>query len=299
MVTSLQKCLPDTTDHGQILILGLEQQISNPMAQKTNMPPIIDTHCHLDEESFTNNIDDVVSAAQEAGVRIIVTIGTDVASSRRAIALAERFPDVVYATVGIHPNYTAEAKPGDWAVIEELAQHPRVVAVGETGLDRFWDNAPIELQRDYFTRHMELSLRTDKPFVIHCREADGEVREMLRDAAAKHPLNAVMHSFCQSQESAEECLQLGLHLSFTGMLTFRRNDELRATAGSLPRDRIFVETDAPYLAPMPNRGKRNEPAFVRFTLNCLAEAQGLEPDEMAQITTDNACRFFGIEIDNS
>lgn len=260
---------------------------------------IIDTHCHLDEEAFANDVDNVVAAAQEVGVAAIVTIGTDAASSRRSVALAERFPGVVYSTVGIHPNYTAEAKPGDWDVIEELASQPSVVALGETGLDRYWDYAPVELQRDYFTRHIELSHRTGKPFVVHCREADEETRGMLRDAAAKHTLNAVMHSFCQSQASAEGCLQLGLHLSFTGMLTFRKNDELRALAGSLPRDRIFVETDAPYLAPMPNRGKRNEPAFVRFTLNHLAEAQGLEPDEMALVTTANACRFFGIETNDS
>lgn len=260
------------------------------------MPPIIDTHCHLDEEAFKDDVDTVVAAAQEAGIRVIVTIGTDAASSRRSIALAERFPGVIYATVGIHPNYTAQAKPGDWEMIEELAEHPQVVALGETGLDRYWDYAPVSLQRHYFDRHIELSERTGKPFVIHCRDADEEVRQMLRDAASKRALNAVMHSFCQTQESAEECLELGLHLSFTGMLTFRRNDELRTLAGSLPRDRVFVETDAPYLAPMPNRGKRNEPAFVRFTLNHLAEAQGLEREEMAQITTDNACRFFGIEM---
>lgn len=259
--------------------------------------PIIDTHCHLDEEAFAEDVDAVIAAAQEAGVFAIVTIGTDAASSRRSIALAERFPGVVYSTVGIHPNYTAAAEPGDWEVIEELASHPSVVALGETGLDRHWDYAPIELQQDYFTRHMELSDRIGKPFVIHCRDADDEVRSMLRDVAAKQTLNAVMHSFCQTQEAAEECLQLGLHLSFTGMLTFRRNDELRALAGSLPRDRVFVETDAPYLSPMPNRGRRNEPAFVRFTLNCLAETQGLEPDEMAEITTANACRFFGIEAE--
>ena len=260
------------------------------------MPPIIDTHCHLDEEAFKDDTDDVVAAAQAAGIGAIVTIGTDVASSRRAIALAERFPGVVHAAVGIHPNYTVQTEPGDWDIIEELSTHPRVVAVGETGLDRFWDHSPIEDQQDYFRRHIDLSERIGKPFIIHCRDADEEVRTVLREAASKQTLNAVMHSFCQTQESAEECLELGLHLSFTGMLTFRRNDELRTLAGSLPRDRVFVETDAPYLAPMPNRGKRNEPAFVRFTLNFLAEAQGLEKEEMAQITTDNACRFFGIEL---
>jgi len=255
---------------------------------------LIDTHCHLDEESLSADIEAVVESARDAGVVAIVTIGTDAASSRRSIALAERFPGLVYAAVGLHPNYTADAKPGDWEVIEELATSPRVVAVGETGLDRHWNYTPPELQRDYFLRHMELSTRIGKPFIIHCRDADDEVRAMLREAAAHGPLNAVMHSFCQSQESLEECIRLGLHLSFTGMLTFRRNAELRSIAAQAPVDRLFVETDAPYLAPMPFRGKRNEPAFVKHTLEALAEAHGVSADEMARQTTENACRFFGI-----
>lgn len=258
------------------------------------MTPLIDTHCHLDEDAFADDVEAVVDAAFENGVKAIVTIGTDTNSSRRSVELAERYPGV-FAVVGIHPNYTAAAVAGDWNVIEELSAHPRVVAVGETGLDRYWDYAPPELQREYFERHLRLSRQTGKPFVVHCRDADEEVREMLRADASQGPLNGVMHSFCQTRESAEECLSLGMHLSFTGMLTFKRNDDLRAIAASLPVDRLFVETDAPYLAPVPFRGKRNEPAYVRYTLNSLAEAHGIQPDEMAEITTRNACRFFGID----
>lgn len=256
---------------------------------------VVDTHCHLDEDAFSDDVESVVQSAVDNGVAAIVTIGTDANSSRRSVELAERFPSV-YAVVGIHPNYTAAIVDGDWEVIEELASHPRVVAVGETGLDRYWDYAPVELQRDYFLRHLELSRRISKPFVVHCRDADEEVREMLREDAEQGALNGVMHSFCQTTESAEECLSLGMHLSFTGMLTFKRNDELRAVAAGLPKDRLFVETDAPYLAPVPFRGKRNEPAYVQHTLSCLAEAHGLQPDEMAEITTANACRFFGIDL---
>lgn len=256
---------------------------------------LIDTHCHLDEEAFADDVKAVVDAALENGVSAIVTIGTDVASSRRSVALAERFPSV-YAAIGIHPNYTAAAVDGDWEVIEELAQAASVVAVGETGLDRYWDYAPVELQREYFSRHLELSRSLGKPFIVHCREADEEVREMLREDTEHGKLNGVMHSFCQTRESAEECLQLGMHLSFTGMLTFKRNEELRAIAGALPKDRLFVETDAPYLAPVPFRGKRNEPAYVQHTLKSLAEAHGVESEEMAAITTANACRFFGIKL---
>jgi TatD DNase family protein len=256
---------------------------------------LVDTHCHLDEDAFADDVETVVQTAIDNGVAAIVTIGTDANSSRRSVRLAERFPSV-YSVVGIHPNYTAAAVDGDWEVIEELAGHDQVVAVGETGLDRYWDYAPPELQRDYFLRHLELSRRINKPFVVHCRDADDEVRAMLRKDAENGSLNGVMHSFCQTAESAAECLAMGMHLSFTGMLTFKRNDELRAIAGGLPKDRLFVETDAPYLAPVPYRGKRNEPAYVQHTLNSLAEAHGLQPAEMAEITTANTCRFFGIEL---
>ena len=254
---------------------------------------LIDTHCHLDEESLSEDLANVLEAARQAGVETIITIGTNAESSRRSVELAEKYDSVV-AVVGIHPNYCSEVKSGDWETIEELAAHPRVVAVGETGLDRYWDYAPIDVQREYFLRHLELSAKIDKPFVVHCREADEEVREVLREAAKKQPLHGVMHSVCQSAESAKECIDLGMHLSFTGMLTFKKNVELRELAASLPLERIFVETDAPYLAPVPNRGKRNEPAFVRFTLECLAEAHGVSAEDMAMQTTDNARRFFGL-----
>lgn len=258
---------------------------------------LIDTHCHLDEDAFADDVDTVVKNAVESGVAVVVTIGTDARSSQRSVELAERF-ESVYAVVGIHPNYTSAVAEGDWDIIEELSGHERVVAIGETGLDRYWDYAPVELQRDFFLRHLELSRGVGKPFVVHCRDADEEVRQMLRADATKGPLNGVMHSFCQTVESATECLELGMHLSFTGMLTFKRNDELRSVAAGLPKERLFVETDAPYLAPVPYRGKRNEPAYVRHTLNTLAEAHGIEPAEMAKITTSNACRFFGIKLES-
>lgn len=256
--------------------------------------PLFDTHCHLDEESFGPDLDAVVKAAREVGVVGMVSIGTDLASSRRTIEIAMRYPDV-HAAVGIHPNYIQSAQPGDWDQIEELAAHPGVVAIGETGLDRYWKYSEPAEQREYFARHMDLARRVNKPFIIHCREADEEVREMLRTAAGAGELNGVMHSFCQSQESADECLRLGLHLSLTGMLTFKKNDELRAIAARLPRDRILIETDSPYLAPTPMRGKRCEPAFVKYTNSMLAEVQGLALDEMGEITTTNARRFFRVK----
>jgi TatD DNase family protein len=254
---------------------------------------LIDTHAHLDEDAFAIDLDEVVARAAEAGVVAIVTIGTTVESSRRAVELAGRY-EPVYAAVGIQPNYVAEAKAGDWEKIEELARAPKVVAIGETGLDRYWDSAPIDLQREYFDRHLELARRLDLPFVVHCRDAEEDVLAQLRTAAEAGPLRGVMHSFTGSRATAEACLELGLYVSFAGMLTYRRSDELRQTAAAIPLDRVLVETDSPYLAPVPLRGKRNEPANVKLTATTLAEARGMTLDEVALQTTRNARELFRI-----
>lgn len=252
---------------------------------------LIDTHAHLDEQAFEQELEAVVDRAREAGLVGIVTIGITVESSRSAIALTERFP-MVRAAIGIHPNYAAQAGPHDWEQIEELAAHPRVVGIGETGLDRYWDHTPIEVQVDYFRRHLTLSRALGKPFIIHCREAEPEVMAILEEEMARGPLPGIMHSFCGSAEAARRCLDWGMHLSFSGMLTYKKNEELRALAATVPVDRLLVETDCPYLAPLPNRGKRNEPSFVKHTARVLAEACGLPLEEMAARTTANAMRLF-------
>ena len=195
-------------------------------------------------------------------------------------------------SVGIHPNYAQAVKPGDWKKIEELATHPAVVAVGETGLDKYWEHTPIDVQQDYFVRHIELSKRIHKPFVVHCREADTEVLEVLRSQAELGSFVGVMHAFSGNAEMAAECLAIGMHLSFAGMLTFRKNDDMRAVAATVPIDRLLIETDAPYLAPHPNRGKRNEPAWVRHTCECLATVHGLTFEAMDEQTTLNARKLF-------
>ncbi|AMV22561.1 TatD family hydrolase [Planctomyces sp. SH-PL14] len=253
---------------------------------------LIDTHAHLDEQAFAQDLPQTLDRAREAGLVRILTIGITLESSRAAIALAERF-DMVYAAVGIHPNYASQAHQDDWPAICELARHPKVVAVGETGLDRYWDHTLIDTQVDYFRRHLALTRETGKPFIIHCREAENEVLDILRDEMGGGPIPGLMHSFCGSKQAAEETLGWGMSLSFSGMLTYKKNEELRALAAGVPDDRILVETDCPYLAPLPHRGKRNEPSFVKQTARVLAEARGRTIDEVAQLTTANARRLFG------
>ncbi len=258
------------------------------------MIELIDTHAHLDEEAFDVDQAEVIDRAEQSGVQAIITIGTTLASSRRAISIAEGH-DIVFAAVGIQPNYVAEAQPDDWNAIVDLADHPKVVAIGETGLDRYWDYAPIELQQNYFDRHIELSARVNKPFVVHCRESETDIVAQLQSHTRNgQPLRGVMHSFCGDTTTAEACLDLGLYISFAGMLTFKKNEDLRATACQIPLDRLLVETDAPYLSPVPKRGKRNEPAHVLHTAKCLAGLQASSLEEFAQQTTANARSLFGL-----
>jgi TatD DNase family protein len=255
---------------------------------------LIDTHLHLDEEAFRPDRDEVVGRAAAAGVDTLISIGITVATSRAAVALAQAYPSV-YAAVAIQPNYVSQAAPGDWEIIQELATQPKVVAVGETGLDRYWDHAPFDLQVEFFDKHLELARRLDLPFIVHCREAEKDVVAQLRRAAADGPLRGVMHSFSGDAETALACVELGLFISFAGMLTFKKNDALRAVAAQIPLDRLLVETDAPYLAPTPFRGKRNEPAYVRHTAEVLASVRNLSPEEIARVTTENARRLFAFK----
>jgi TatD DNase family protein len=268
-----------------------------PPDSPSQPPLLIDTHAHLDEEAFDADRTEIVARAQSLGIVRIVTIGTTADTSRRSVEIAGQFP-AVCAAVGIQPNYAAQAKAGDWEAIERLATEPRVVAIGETGLDRYWDYAPFDVQIDYFQRHMALAQRLNKPFVVHCRDAEAETVAELRQAAAYGPLHGVMHSFTGNLETARACLELGLYISFAGMLTYKKSQALRDLVRELPLDRILVETDSPYLAPQPMRGKRNEPSFVRVTANALAELAGISQDEFARQSTANACRLFGLVLDN-
>jgi TatD DNase family protein len=253
---------------------------------------LFDTHAHLDQPDFDADRADVVARARAAGVENIVSIGTTAATSAVCMRLAAEFAGV-YAAVGMQPNYIAEAEPGDWDRIVALADQPGVVAVGETGLDRHWDFTPFDVQQDYFERHMRLAAERRLPFVVHMRDCDDDILVMLREAHSRGPLAGVMHSFTGSRAMAEECLALGLYVSFAGMVTYKKSDELRAIAAIVPDDRILIETDAPYLSPEPVRKiKRNEPAHVRHTTACLAEVRGVTLEAFAAQTTANARRLF-------
>jgi TatD DNase family protein len=253
--------------------------------------PLVDTHAHLDQEEFNDDRDAVIARAHAAGVEAIVAIGTTALSSELTVELAMRHAGV-FAAVGIQPNYTAQAEPGDWERVVSLVGRPNVVAIGETGLDRHWSYSPFEVQQDYFDRHLRLAQDRGLPFVVHTRESDADVLAMLREAHRSGPLAGVMHSFSGTAETAAECLELGLYISFAGMVTFKKSEALRAVAVTIPDNRILIETDSPYLAPHPLRGKRNEPANVAHTAACLAEARGVSLEKFSQQTTTNARALF-------
>ncbi len=201
---------------------------------------------------------------------------------------------MLLATVGIQPNEVAEAAPGDWDRVREMVTRERVVALGETGLDRYWDYTPFAQQEDYFARHLALARECRLPVVIHCRQAEADVVRMLREDFDRHgPVKGVMHSFTGGLDTARACLEMGLYISLAGMLTYKNAQSLREVAFQLPRDRLLVETDSPYLAPVPVRGRRNEPAYIVHTLECLAKGHGIDPAEMAAQTTRNARQLFG------
>jgi TatD DNase family protein len=253
---------------------------------------LFDTHCHLDDEQFAADRKGVVERARLAGVTTMVAVGTTVASSRACLELAGAHPSVV-AAVGIQPNYCHEAGPGDWDEIRELARHSATVALGETGLDRYWDYAPFALQQDYFDRHLRLSQELDLPFVVHMRDCEADVLEMLREARSRGPLRGVMHSFTGTASGARECLELGLLVSFAGMVTYPKSTALREVAAIVPDDRLLIETDAPYLSPHPVRNQRpNEPSLIVHTARCLAEVRGVAVEVLAEQTTANAEGLF-------
>lgn len=252
---------------------------------------LVDTHCHLYLQQFDSDREAVIERARQAGVERIVVPGTDLVSSRRAVALAEKY-EWIYAAVGIHPNATAGFGAGELKELRELARLPKVVAIGEIGIDLYWKTVPLEQQNQAFQAQLALAAEFEKPVIIHDREAHAEVMAMLHAARQAPSAGVILHSFSGDQAMAEQALALGFYLGVDGPLTYKKNDGLRAIFAAVPLDRILVETDAPYLTPQARRGTRNEPAFVKFVVEKLAEVRGLSVEAVAAATTENAARVF-------
>ena len=252
---------------------------------------LVDSHCHLDFPDFADDLDGIVARARAAGVARMVTISTRVRRLPDLLAIADRFPDV-FCSVGTHPHHADEELDIGAADLIAAAAHPKVVAIGEAGLDYFYDTSPRPAQEQSFRAHIAAARQTGLPLVIHSREADEDMAQILEQEMGKGAFPAVLHCFTGGPDLARRAIDLGVHISFTGILTFKNSQALRDIAAALPADRIMVETDAPYLAPGKYRGKRNEPAFVVETARTLAELRGVTEAEIARQTTETFFRLF-------
>ena len=252
---------------------------------------LVDSHCHLDFPQFADQLDDVVDRASQAGVGAMVTISTKVREFPKALSIAERYENI-YCSVGTHPHYADQEPDVSVEELVKIAQHPKVVAIGEAGLDYHYDNAPRDAQAESFRMQIAAARKTELPLVIHTRDADDDTAEILETEMAKGAFTAVLHCFTAGRRLAERGLDLGLYVSFSGVITFKNAEELRGIARDIPANRLLVETDSPFLAPAPMRGKPNEPAFVAHTASKLAELRGLNQKDIAQLTTANFFNLF-------
>src|SRR6202790_508849 len=252
---------------------------------------LVDSHCHLDFEDFSGDLDGIVARAQAAGIGRLVTISTRVKRRAGLTAITDRFPDV-FCSIGTHAHHAHEELDLTIADLVALTRHAKTVAIGEAGLDYHYDLSPREAQERGFRNHIAAARETGLPLVIHSREADADMAAILEEETGKGAFPAVLHCFTGGRELAQRAVALGLFVSFTGILTFKKSDELRAIAAELPADRILVETDAPYLAPGRHRGTRNEPAYVVETATVLAEPRNVACEEIARQTTENFFRLF-------
>jgi TatD DNase family protein len=250
---------------------------------------LIDSHAHLDGEKFASDREAVLQRARDAGVVAVLTIGVDLASSERAVALASE-NDALYATVGVHPHDAAKFDDADWPKLERLWGHPRVCGVGETGLDYFYDFSPRERQQALFRRHLEVAGEVGHPVVIHIRDAYDDAFALIAEVGL--PAGGVVHCFTGGPAECARALELGLYVSIPGIVTFKNGESIREAIPLIPDDRLLVETDSPYLAPIPHRGRRNEPAYVVETARRVAEVRGRSLAEIADLTRQNTCRLF-------
>ena len=252
---------------------------------------LVDSHCHLDFPEFGGEVDQLIGRAAEAGVGMMVTISTRVRRFPGILAIPEAHENV-FCSVGTHPHNAAEEPDITAEQLVRLSEHPKVVAIGEAGLDFHYDKSPRPAQAQGFRTHIAAARETRLPLVIHARSADDEMIAILEEESGKGAFPFILHCFSSGRKLAEAGVALGGYVSFSGILTFKNSEDIRAIARTVPRDRLLVETDAPYLAPPPHRGKRNEPAFVAHTAKVLAETIGVDQREIAEITTDNFFQLF-------
>jgi TatD DNase family protein len=253
---------------------------------------LFDTHVHLNADQFEEDLEEVIGRAQAEGVSHMVVVGFDRPTITKAMELAEAY-DFIFACVGWHPVDAIDMTDEDLAWIEELAAHPKVVAIGEMGLDYHWDKSPKDIQKDVFRRQIRLAKKVKLPIVIHNRDATADVVEILREEGAGE-VGGIMHCYSGSVEVAKECLDMNFYISLGGPVTFKNAKKPKEVAEAVPLEKLLIETDCPYLAPHPYRGKRNEPAYVKLVAEQIAELKGLAFEEVAEATTQNAKRLFGI-----
>ena len=263
-----------------------------PLPQLGSGLSLIDTHCHLDMSAYDDDLDDIIKRAAGAGVNNIITVGIDLPSSSAAVELARRFPGV-YATVGVHPHNVNDLGDNDYDLLRKLVKQDKVVAYGEIGIDCVKDYAPIALQKKHFEKQVALAKELNLPLIIHDREAHVEVMEILQ-AAAPFPAGGVMHCFSGDTVLALAVLDLGFMISIPGVVTFNKAEMLQAAVQAVPLDAIILETDGPFLSPVPKRGKRNEPESMLYTAQKVAELKNVTLDEVARQTTANAVKLFNL-----
>ena len=252
---------------------------------------IVDSHCHLDFDSFEGDLKEVVKRARDAGVCRMVTICTKISAFDRVLAIAERFDDV-FCSVGVHPHEAEQEGHVTLERLVELAGHPKVVGIGESGLDYFYGNAPREAQKVSFLTHIRAARETGLPLIVHSRDADEDMAEMLEEGYRQGPFPGLLHCFTAGPELARRAVEIGFYVSLAGIITFKSAESIRQTVAMIPSDRLLVETDSPYLAPVPMRGNRNEPAFVRHTHAALAIVKRVDETAFAEQTTENFLRLF-------
>ncbi|HIW33243.1 MAG TPA: TatD family hydrolase [Candidatus Paenibacillus intestinavium] len=257
------------------------------------MPVLFDTHAHLDSPQFDEDRAEMIARAREAGVELIVNIGFDRKTIPTTIALAEEY-DFIYAAVGWHPVESIHMQAGDLEWIEELCQHPKVVAIGEIGLDYHWDTSPKEVQHEVFRKQIRLAKKVNKPIIIHNRDAHEDVIRILKEEDASE-VGGIMHCYSGSWETAQQCLDMNFYISFGGPVTFKNARVPKEVLANVPLDRLLIETDCPYLAPHPHRGKRNETAFVSLIAETASQIKGISVEKLAAITTQNGKNCFRIK----